>query len=269
MNLSKLQLTATLLLAAGVAVAIVLQQRNDAQLRSALDELRQELRATRTAAASAARPTSSASANDTFAIVKAGDELKPSPSEWQQLRQDMETLKVRTQELARTQPPQATDSSGPPPGGFIPVGSLKNAGRGKPTAAVETLLWAATQGEIDTLANSLLLDPNARTKADAWFARLPPESQAQFGSPEKVLATVLSVRASKELAAMGVVSQADKGTDLTLMRVRFQNAEGQQRDDQWPLRLTSDGWKLIVTEKGLAGISKALNNSAGRAAVKP
>jgi hypothetical protein len=202
-------------------------------------------------------------------VAADGSDLKVAPTEWQQLRRDVDTLKARTQEIVRVQAAQSPESSGPPPGGFVAVNALKNAGRALPTAAVETLLWAAAQGELDTLAGSLWLDKAARAKADAWFAKLPPESQTQFGSSEKVLATLLSARVGKELAAMGVVSQTDQGPDLTVMRVRFQNAEGQQKDDKWPFRRTDDGWRLIITEKGLDSIGKMLGSATAAAPKTP
>ena len=260
MNLAKLQLGITLALVAAVVAEIAVQQRTNTRLRSEVAALRQEMRtADRNPQVSAAEVQPRA-LPEAVLVAADGSSDKIAPTEWQQLRRDIDTLKARTQAIVQTQAAQSPDSSGPPPGGFVAVGALKNLGRAVPTSALETMLWAAVQGDLDTLAGSLWLDKGARAKADAWFATLPPESQAQFGSPEKVLATLISSRVGKDLAAIGVVAQADQGPDLTLLRVRFQSAEGLQKDDRWPFRRTEDGWRMIINEKGLDSIGKLLGD---------
>jgi hypothetical protein len=70
---------------------------------------------------------------------------------------------------------------------LLPASAWKNAGKESPAAAAESLMWAADSGDLEVLANSILLDAAAREKAAAILARLPESSRQTYNTPEKLI----------------------------------------------------------------------------------
>jgi hypothetical protein len=144
------------------------------------------------------------------------------------------------------------------PDNITPVGAFKNAGKGTPAQAVETVLWAATGGDVEALAAGVLIEPKAKQKADAWFASLPDATRAQYGSPEKVIALMIAKDAAA-LNGMQVLGTQEIKPDLTAVRVRMQADNGQTKDDTLAFARTPDGWRMVlpqnVVEKFAARVS--------------
>jgi hypothetical protein len=72
--------------------------------------------------------------------------------------------------------------------GMKPSSTWENAGRATPTAAFETLLWAWHTRDYDALATLLNFTEPAKAALDAWFGRLPESVRTKFGSPERAIA---------------------------------------------------------------------------------
>jgi RNA polymerase sigma factor (sigma-70 family) len=63
-----------------------------------------------------------------------------------------------------------------------------NAGFATPEAAFETMNWAVTAGDWETLAKSWAFAGENKTVAEAFFAGLSPEAKQRYGTPERALA---------------------------------------------------------------------------------
>ena len=63
-----------------------------------------------------------------------------------------------------------------------------NAGFATPEAAFETMNWAITAGDWETLAKSWTFVGESKTAAEAFFAGLSPEAKQRYGTPERALA---------------------------------------------------------------------------------
>jgi hypothetical protein len=140
-------------------------------------------------------------------------------------------------------------ASGNVPDGMKPISAWKNAGRATPDAAIGTLLWAMSTQDVDTLASMMALTPEARHKAEALFARLPQATQNEFGSPNKLLATLFLGDISSEPALTGVQMVGPKGQNPEDMEmsVRIAFSDGTTKTIAYPLQLQGDGgWSARI-----------------------
>jgi RNA polymerase sigma factor (sigma-70 family) len=172
-----------------------------------------------------------------------GDELSRLQAEntaLKRVRADLETRLAR-----RPQSPV----SGNVPEGMKPISAWKNAGRATPETAIGTLLWAMSSQDVDTLASMMALTPEARQKAEALFAGLPQATQDEFGSPNKLLATLFIGDTLSEPVPTGVqvLGPKDQGTNDTEMRTLIAFSDGTTKTVDYPLQLQGDGgWSAKI-----------------------
>lgn len=167
------------------------------------------------------------------------------------LRAEVSLLKVRTQELAAIR----HGPGGAVPFNLMPAGAWKNAGKGTPEAAAESLMWASASGDLDVLANSILLDATARERAAAILARLPEALRQVYDTPEKLVALLLA--RDTDARAMQVMGANTAGDDA-LVSLRLQKDDGKTKDEGYQFRRTSDGWRLVVPGKAVEKMGKKL-----------
>ncbi|MSU22900.1 MAG: hypothetical protein EXS32_03655 [Opitutus sp.] len=237
--------------------------------RATMGELRDEIAALRTDVQQAAKQSKDVTGAPhpqapVVAVVApengAGDEQR---TEFAKLRDEIRGLKTSTQEIvqfARMATAAAAaknmDTSGIP-NNLTPVGALKNTGKNTPAQAMESLLYAASGGDVDLLAEGLVLEPKAKQKAADWFAALPDATRSQYGSPEKVLALMLA-RDAATLTGMQVLGQQEIKPDLMAVRVRMQVDGGKTKDETMPFYRAPDGWRMILPQDFLEKQMKAL-----------
>lgn len=176
------------------------------------------------------------------------------------LDREVEALRVQAEKKPTAPPAPAVSKLTPlaPPAitdGPLPASEWKNAGQATPVATLETALWAAGGGNMEALAQTILLEGAARTKAEALFATLPPADQAKYGSPAQLVALLtakdvplgtakineLKPRNDEEKAAW----RGDAKVTATLT-----DANGRSPKFIW-LTARNDGgtWRLVVPEK--------------------
>lgn len=134
---------------------------------------------------------------------------------------------------------------------------IKNAGRGTPEAAAESLMWASDSGDLDVLANSILLDAAARERAAAILARLPDATRQTYDTPETLVALLLARDA--DARAMQVLGANTAGDDA-LVSLRLQKDDGKTKEEGYQFRRTSDGWRLVVPGKAVDRMGKKLTD---------
>jgi hypothetical protein len=250
------------------AAAFVVQRQSDAQLREEVALLRREVgelarqrdaaRTERPAARVAADTTSAQQENDRAEIARLREELNALKAKAQEFGQVTQSLKSAI--AAAGTGKSATDAL---PVRLTPITEWKNAGKGTPSAAVETVLWAAAGGDVDTIANSVELTPSAREKAQALFDRLPEATRAQYGSPEKLMALMMAKDADK-VSGLQVLGTREISQDNVGMRVRFGNDLGQTKEQSLLLHHANDGWRLMLTDDPVDKWAKQLGAGGGK-----
>jgi hypothetical protein len=142
---------------------------------------------------------------------------------------------------------------------LIPVSEWKNTGKATPEATIETTLWAAVGGEIDTLASVLAFKPGSKARVDAWFAGLSEQTRQQYGTPEKVIALMIAQEAAT-LSGMQVIGQKQLGPDDVGMRIRVSGTDGAIKDDTFFLHRATDGWKMVLPDNAVEKFARKLRD---------
>lgn len=264
--MSKIVVGTGFVLVAAVAAAFYAQQRANAALRRELAGLREELRLGQAAIAAKATTNAARAADATGAQVRPALASNAGTEDWGKLRDEMASLRKSVQELTQlAQAAQAAQAgqalakfSDNVPTNLTPTESLKNAGKLTPEAAAETVLWAAAGGDVDTLANSIVFTPTAREKAEAWFAGLSENTRQQYGSAEKVLALMIAKDAAA-LTGMQILGQKEVAPDNVGVRVRFASSDGKTKDDNFLMRRSTDGWRLVLPDNAVEKFAKQLS----------
>ena len=100
------------------------------------------------------------------------------------LRGEIDALKAREQapaELPRSE--SVALAAETPADAMIPAHDWKNVGRATPAAAVETALWAAAGGELNTLAGMMYLNTEGRAKVESAPSRVARTNPAFARDP--------------------------------------------------------------------------------------
>jgi len=225
-------------------LAFLYQQRLNEQLLREVYDLRGLLgQPVAARSPGAAGPVGGAPATDSAAAT-----------EVKRLREEVNELRARTAALAH---PLGKDPVGSPPLNLRPASAWRPAGKGTPSAAAESLFWAADGGDVETLSKSILLDADARAKAEEILARLPPESRAAYDSPEKLIALLLA--RDIDVKALQILGENQAGDDA-LVNLRMQKDDGKTKEEGYQFKRTSDGWRLVIPAKAVDKFGKKLSD---------
>jgi hypothetical protein len=134
-----------------------------------------------------------------------------------------------------------------------------NAGRETPRAAIESVLWAASRGDVDHLAGLLGFQPDVREQVDAMFSKLPEASQRSFGSAETVIATMLAGNFPKDASSMKILADQQWGEDAAIA-MSVGHSDGQTRVNQFKFHKAPDGWQLMVPASVIEGYQGMLTS---------
>lgn len=118
---------------------------------------------------------------------------------------------------------------------------FQNRGRATPSAALETLVWAALRGDETMLADVTTLNSATRAKAEALIAQLPAEDRAKW-TPEK-LGQLWFSGLFTEMLALQISGETTVAPDEAIVRLRLAN---QHDEEKLALRLTPNGWKVLA-----------------------
>jgi hypothetical protein len=128
---------------------------------------------------------------------------------------------------------------------FTPAKDWRNVGHATPLATVETALWAAAGGDLDTLNRLISISVSARQRTESLLQELPDSVRNKFGSPEQLIALL----AAKDMAFGSVrfestqLNGADSAVAITLA-----NLEGKLTRATLSLHLAESGWSLLVPD---------------------
>ena len=178
----------------------------------------------------------------------------------QQRHSEAEALRSRLLELKRrAREKQPGDEAANTAHASIPATDWAYVGRATPEAAIQSVVWAASHGDVDRLASLLTFGPDERAQAEAMFSQLPPEAQANYGSAQKVVATLLAGNFPKDAVAVTIVESHQWDMDAAVsMDVGHTAGATAMRNNTFRFRRGDDGWQHLVPSTVLAGYVKML-----------
>ncbi|HWA24932.1 MAG TPA: hypothetical protein VG734_04585 [Lacunisphaera sp.] len=137
----------------------------------------------------------------------------------------------------------------------VAADAWRNRGARDPVAAVETALWAAAGGDLDTLAGLLALDEKAQAAATAFFGRLPEAMRRELGTPIKLVA--LFTAQAVPLGSARIPVKLDQDEQTTLI-TQLTDAKGAMRELQITARPRGDQWQLVVPPEAIDRFSDSV-----------
>lgn len=141
-------------------------------------------------------------------------------------------------------------------GQAMPAALWRNAGAGSPTAALETVLWAAAGGEVDQFAQRIHFEPAAEAAAKALLDSLPPAERVRHASPAHLLA-YLSVK-DIPIGTAKIVSLPGSGSKYQPVSLLLSDGTEKGRVVQLVFQQQGAEWKLRATEAAVAKYAAAL-----------
>ncbi len=177
----------------------------------------------------------------------------PSAQELERLQNDrakLAALKASAAPAAeKTSPVQAAQSAFAPRivsgQNLSPADQWKNAGRATPQAVIETYCWAIRTGNVEALAQCIVLDSEVHEKVTRSLEGYP-------GGKEKPTAVQLVASAlvarNKTLQGLGIGDLQAAGVDHVVARARLDHNQGRIREYELSLRRTAEGWVHVVSD---------------------
>jgi hypothetical protein len=125
------------------------------------------------------------------------------------------------------------------------VEEYRNEGRATARAALQTLAWCCDRGEVAALVQLTQLDPEARVKAEAYYASLPADVRTRWKSADEMVATLLSMATQMSpfpsADVLDAATMEPTGEDRMQLRVPGTNK------DRLPFRRGADGnWNFVL-----------------------
>jgi len=137
----------------------------------------------------------------------------------------------------------------------ISAEAWRNRGARDPVAALETALWAAAGGDLDTLGGLLSLDDKTQAAATALFERLPEAMRQELGTPVKLVALFTAQAIPLGSARIPVKFEEDERTTLITQLI---DTRGAMREVPISLHPVGTEWRLIVPPEAITKISDSL-----------
>jgi hypothetical protein len=132
------------------------------------------------------------------------------------------------------------------------------SGHATPKATIQSVLWAASRGYVDRLAELVGFAPEVEAEADTMFSQLPAASQQEYGSAEKVVATLLAGSFPKDAEASAILAEHEYGDQDAAIAMSVTHSDGQGRTSMFQFRKTTDGWRLMIPAAILNDYEKTL-----------
>lgn len=144
---------------------------------------------------------------------------------------------------------------------LVPLSALTHAGLATPQAALETALWAGTNGHVDVLASVFVFENReVRARAEHLLGELPAQIKGRYRSPEHLIAAM--ALPDMKYVEVGAVRLIDLG-ESRLEKVREDEADTgavaeftmdfrefgkEPRRKTWFLYQKPAGWKVAIPQ---------------------
>ncbi len=247
--MSTLRWLSAVLLTLGVmtGAALWLQRQSGAQLRDEIGLLRDENR----------QLAQLRSANARLVAAQAPaaemERLRADRAAVVQLRREIEKLTTGVDERERAlKTPVVSANEAPakrdpiPVLQVLPVGSWKDAGRATPTAALETMLWAGTTGNVEALSNALILDAESGNLARKQFDAAPTAQQQEYGTPLRMLAALMAKDMPGGDVSVVNVKAADPNSPSVVIDAMLKDRDGSASKAKFEFVQVNGHWLLKV-----------------------
>lgn len=196
------------------------------------------------------------------------DELQAERVAVDSLRNDLAAIELRAQTAARKPArPLPTPWTGPglPDSplmqGEVTAAQWRDAGAATPQAAFESALWAAADGDVKALADLLTLHPDARAKAEDYFATLPAALKTELGSAGQLLA--LLTAKDVPLGSARITGMLPTNESRARLITQLTDTNGQKKNVSFNFLAENGRWRIVVPAEVVAKYRDRLSAPPG------
>jgi hypothetical protein len=142
---------------------------------------------------------------------------------------------------------------------LVLVENFRNAGRATPSAAFQTLVWAATKGDDLALASLLTFDRGVREQLERMIAALPEAMRAKYPTAESMGALFFAHLVTGHAAAR-VLAQDITDAQHATVTIAFERMSAGRPQ---AMTLGPGGWQLAVTDEMAAEFQQQMTKVSG------
>lgn len=137
------------------------------------------------------------------------------------------------------------------------------AGNETPEAVLDSVIWAAKAGNVETLARLIAFDSTGRAKALELFHGLPPDVQKDYGRPENVYATLVAANIPLGLTQATVIHEENDGIERVTLAMRLQRHNDAWHNAQFAFQRSGGTWQLVIPDGMVEKFGAAINGKTG------
>jgi hypothetical protein len=175
----------------------------------------------------------------------------------QKARVSLNQMQLRVRQMKRALG-QSVDPVWPEGAEVKPASKWTFAGQSSPANTLESVLWAARAGDVDRLATLIHFEAGAHAAVQALFNNLPDSARAQYGTPEKIVATLFAAKMPDTYAAMATLWTSTPQPGTAYASLRLQDGGGNQQDLTFKFEQDHTAWQLDVPESVVANYIRPL-----------
>jgi hypothetical protein len=128
------------------------------------------------------------------------------------------------------------------------VVALGNAGRATARSAFATQLWAARTGDAALEATAITFDARGRARLEALGATLPADLRAEYDTPEKLMAYMLT-GSPHPVGGMQVLGEVDVDANDVTLQTEWQHVDDSVvHQSNVNMVQGADGWRMVVPD---------------------
>ena len=240
--------TLGVVIAAGIATPLLLQQQSIHRLRAEVAAL-QDAAGRLRAQASNSAPVALATAEE--------DRLKNEHAELLRLRGEAARLRAQQLELLRLQEQNKRLLAGTPanpgatPANFVPSETWADVGFASPMDSLQTSHWAIRHGNIEKFKQSVVVTEAAKKFLDSLLANVPPEAAAEakrlgYGVEEALLFPMMAQDRKQGYKGYKVVAQENPSPDDMLLRIELEMNTGVSQKKAMRFQRFGSDWKHVI-----------------------
>jgi hypothetical protein len=179
-------------------------------------------------------------------------------AELMQLREEVAGLEARARAAFdhKAAVTAAPETNRDPEKGMTRGEYFQNVGRATPSAAFQTLVWAALKGDDTTLEAMLSVTSAARSNAEELLGRLSADARAKYPTAESLAALMVTGEVVKSAAAQILGYEM---SDAQHAIVSFRSSESDKIENV-PMKLGADGWQVVVSTGAINALKKRMNH---------
>jgi hypothetical protein len=190
------------------------------------------------------------------------DAATTSPSDQEKLQSEIDEenqLRSRIVELKETQA-RLTATNTTPVVKKRSEAVWRNAGQASPTDTVHSVIWAAMNGEVETLMPMLAFDPESRIAAEALRNGLPAATQALYPTVEQLIATMIAGRMAPDFVQADAIEQTNEDANRISAKVQLQRSgkAAKSREVTFCFQRNGADWQLLVPKSVIDDFQQSL-----------